>query len=293
MCSNAIAPASITGDRKRGFTPISFSLFCVQKPLSQLQHVANVSLYGQSRTCNTWRIRHHETESSKLQTEILTWRILCLSYLSACWHRRQKQNSHCFQCQKASWTTLKDFYLARWPDAIWKKMTLYLFPSFVPQRQLEELFTSYPKPTYSSAACCHTAAAFAPNASGRWEQDLWPAATRQQGIRRGVRGSTAGSSAEHASSRSPRHLPRGRGWLTPWEMKDVAVEEWESGAGGDVLRQGLKFWVIFKIVASLKSTGCADSSLFFSVSTSVEWCLKNVSAKQRVQTWDDNATTEK
>lgn len=125
MCSNAIAPASITGDRKRDFTPISFSLFCLRKPLSQLQHVANVSLYGQSRTCNTWRIRHHKAESSKLQTEILTWRILHLSYLSACWHRRQKQNSHCFQCQKASWTTLKDFYLARWPDAIWKKMTPY------------------------------------------------------------------------------------------------------------------------------------------------------------------------
>lgn len=76
-------------------------------------------------------------------------------------------------------------------------------------------------------------------------------------------------------------------------MKDVAVEEQESGAGGDVPRQGLEFWVIFKIVASLKSIGCADSSLFFSVSTSVERCLKNVSAEQRVQTWDDNATTEK
>lgn len=77
------------------------------------------------------------------------------------------------------------------------------------QRQLDELSTSYPKPSYSAVVRCHTAAAFAPKAASRGEWDLWPAATRQQGTGHGVRGGTAGSSMVHAWSHSPRHLPRG------------------------------------------------------------------------------------
>ena len=98
---SAITPASVTGVRKRDFTTISFFLVCLRKLLSQLPHIANVSLCEQSRTRSTRHILHHETESSKLQTDTNSEN-LCLSHLSACLHRSQKQNSLCFQCQKAS-----------------------------------------------------------------------------------------------------------------------------------------------------------------------------------------------
>lgn len=77
------------------------------------------------------------------------------------------------------------------------------------------------------------------------------------------------------------------------EIKHFAVEEWESGAGGHVHGVGLKSQVIFEMVANLKSIVLRWFLPFLSGSTSVEWCLKNVSAKQRVQTWDDNDTAEK
>lgn len=107
----------------------NFIFSCLSEKVIVSAAARSKLLYGQSRTQNTRHVLHHEAESGKLQTEILTQRIPCLSYLSACLHKRQKQNSHCFHCQKASWTTLKGFHLSNWPDAVWKNGTFYSLAS--------------------------------------------------------------------------------------------------------------------------------------------------------------------
>lgn len=159
--------------------------------------------------------------------QILTWNIPCLSYLSTFWHRKQKQNSHCFQWQKASWTTLKGFHLVSWLDIIWKK-TFYFLASCCRDRWTNYLLPLLNHPTVQPHSCCfhprhHRQMRAGSLASSHAGAGYWMWGQKQCSRQR-----------RSAHGHPALAICRGvQGWLTPQEIKDFAVEEWERGAGGD------------------------------------------------------------
>lgn len=226
-----MTPASITGERKIDATTVSFAHVCLRKPLSHLKPTVMclcMDSPGHIKYETFFTTRQNEANCK------LIWRIPCLFSLSACWHRRQKQNSHYIQCHKASWTTLKGAPLASWPDDIWENNIFYFLALccrdsrwiiyFLCRAQMQ-LWPQRPGQMRAGPLARSQAAAAA------------PAGVRDRAGGSGTRGHTALLISHHGRARA-------------LQCKNGKVELGEA-----FYSKGWNFGVVFKIVTRIKSIG--------------------------------------